>query len=168
MGKALNTSGRHIHFNMCEWGNENPVRRPHATMPLPRSGPFVITSPCHCRALVPLLLPHHAIAALWSLACYLTMPLPRSGPFVITSRSTPADIARRPPLLFTCTLRPQWEWGFDCAQSWRMSGDHTGTWSSTKSQIQKSAAIPAECVPRPPSPYPACPADWSLNGASFA
>eukprot|EP00928_Gymnodinium_smaydae_P016564 TRINITY_DN16231_c3_g1_i1.p1 TRINITY_DN16231_c3_g1~~TRINITY_DN16231_c3_g1_i1.p1 ORF type:complete len:524 (-),score=61.10 TRINITY_DN16231_c3_g1_i1:210-1781(-) len=36
-----------------------------------------------------------------------------------------------------------WEWGPDAAQSWRMSGDHTGTWSSTKSIIQQSAAIPA-------------------------
>ena len=24
MGKALNASGRHIAFNMCEWGLENP------------------------------------------------------------------------------------------------------------------------------------------------
>ena len=37
-----------------------------------------------------------------------------------------------------------WEWGDACAQSWRMSGDHEGVWSSTKSQIRGSAAIPAE------------------------
>ena len=24
MGKALNASGRHIAFNMCEWGQKNP------------------------------------------------------------------------------------------------------------------------------------------------
>ena len=66
MGKALNTSGRHIHFNMCEWGKENP-----------------------------------------------------------------------------------WEWGDSCAQSWRMSGDHTGTWPSTKGQIKGSAAIPAKYSGKP-------------------
>jgi alpha-galactosidase len=61
MSKALNASGRKIHFNMCEWGKENP-----------------------------------------------------------------------------------WEWGNDCAQSWRMSGDHTGTWASTKGQIQSTMKIPAK------------------------
>jgi alpha-galactosidase len=61
MSKAFNTSGRHIHFNMCEWGLENP-----------------------------------------------------------------------------------WEWGDQIAQSWRMGGDHTGIWSSTKSVIQHTAAIPAK------------------------
>ena len=66
MAAALNATGRPIHFNMCEWGKENP-----------------------------------------------------------------------------------WEWGFDCAQSWRMSGDHTGTWSSTKNQIASSAAIPAEYTGKP-------------------
>jgi alpha-galactosidase len=54
MGKALNESGRHIAFNMCEWGKENP-----------------------------------------------------------------------------------WEWGDACAQSWRATGDHTGTWSSTKGIISQ-------------------------------
>jgi hypothetical protein len=24
MGKAMNNTGRHMHFNMCEWGKENP------------------------------------------------------------------------------------------------------------------------------------------------
>ena len=28
-----------------------------------------------------------------------------------------------------------WEWGGAIAQSWRMSGDHTGRWSSTKDLI---------------------------------
>ena len=60
MSKALNESGRHIHFNMCEWGKENP-----------------------------------------------------------------------------------WEWGDSVAQSWRMAGDHTGVWSSTKQQIANTMAIPA-------------------------
>lgn len=61
MSTALNASGRHIHFNMCEWGLETP-----------------------------------------------------------------------------------WEWGNDVAQSWRMSGDHTGNWFSTKSGIAQSAAIPPQ------------------------
>lgn len=61
MSAALNKTGRHIHFNMCEWGKENP-----------------------------------------------------------------------------------WEWGYDIAQSWRMSGDHTGIWSSTKNQIRQTMKIPAE------------------------
>ena len=42
-----------------------------------------------------------------------------------------------------------WEWGFDCAQSWRMAGDHTPVWTSTKKQIQLSAAIPAEYTGKP-------------------
>lgn len=66
MSKALNASGRHIHFNMCEWGNENP-----------------------------------------------------------------------------------WEWGDEVAQSWRMAGDHTGIWSSTKQQVANTAAIPAEYTGQP-------------------
>lgn len=61
MSKAMNSTGRPIHFNMCEWGKENP-----------------------------------------------------------------------------------WEWGDEVAQSWRMAGDHTPVWTSTKKQIQLSAAIPAE------------------------
>ena len=36
-----------------------------------------------------------------------------------------------------------WTWGPKIAQSWRMHGDHTGVWTSTKSIIQASAAIPA-------------------------
>ena len=66
MSKALNESGRAIHFNMCEWGKENP-----------------------------------------------------------------------------------WEWGDKVAQSWRMSGDHTGVWSSTKAQIASTAAIPPSGSGRP-------------------
>ena len=42
-----------------------------------------------------------------------------------------------------------WEWGDDIAQSWRMSGDHTGRWTSTKAQIRLSAAIPAKYTGRP-------------------
>eukprot|EP01060_Flectonema_neradi_P019646 TRINITY_DN268_c0_g3_i1.p1 TRINITY_DN268_c0_g3~~TRINITY_DN268_c0_g3_i1.p1 ORF type:complete len:410 (+),score=98.09 TRINITY_DN268_c0_g3_i1:85-1314(+) len=36
-----------------------------------------------------------------------------------------------------------WTWGPAVAQSWRMAGDHVGTWSSTKTVIAESAAIPA-------------------------
>jgi alpha-galactosidase len=36
-----------------------------------------------------------------------------------------------------------WVWGNKIAQSGRMSGDHTGVWSSTKSIIAHSASIPA-------------------------
>jgi len=42
-----------------------------------------------------------------------------------------------------------WKWGGGIAQSWRMSGDHTGVWSSTKSIIAQSAAIPAEYSGKP-------------------
>ena len=66
MSSAMNKSGRAIHFNMCEWGKEDP-----------------------------------------------------------------------------------WEWGDAVAQSWRMSGDHTGVWKSTKQQIQLSAAIPVEYTGKP-------------------
>lgn len=34
-------------------------------------------------------------------------------------------------------------------QSWRMAGDHTATWDSTKSTIAASAAIPAQFTGRP-------------------
>ena len=34
--------------------------------------------------------------------------------------------------------------GLRLAQSWRATGDHTGTWSSTKKIIAESAAIPKE------------------------
>ena len=37
-----------------------------------------------------------------------------------------------------------WTWGYDLAQSWRATGDHTCTWSSTKKIIAESAAIPKE------------------------
>ncbi|CAE7526244.1 unnamed protein product [Symbiodinium sp. KB8] len=66
MSKALNASKRHIHFNMCEWGDENP-----------------------------------------------------------------------------------WEWGDPIAQSWRMHGDHVGTWESTAEVIAASAAIPRQYSGRP-------------------
>jgi len=42
-----------------------------------------------------------------------------------------------------------WKWGGAIAQSWRMSGDHTGRWDSTKSIIQQSAGIPREFTGRP-------------------
>ena len=42
-----------------------------------------------------------------------------------------------------------WEWGYDCAQSWRMAGDHTPVWESTKKQIRLSAAIPAQYTGKP-------------------
>jgi len=60
MSTAMNKTGRHMHFNMCEWGRDNP-----------------------------------------------------------------------------------WEWGFKVAQSWRMGGDHTGWWSSTKEVVRNSMKIPA-------------------------
>ena len=46
-----------------------------------------------------------------------------------------------------------WTWGDAIAQSWREAGDHTGVWSSTKSVIQSSAAIPAEFTGRPSIAY---------------
>ena len=42
-----------------------------------------------------------------------------------------------------------WTWGGKIAQSWRMSGDHTGVWESTKSIVAASAAIPAEHTGKP-------------------
>ena len=42
-----------------------------------------------------------------------------------------------------------WEWGDKVAQSWRMAGDHTGIWSSTKQQIENTRAIPASGSGRP-------------------
>jgi alpha-galactosidase len=42
-----------------------------------------------------------------------------------------------------------WLWGDAVAQSWREAGDHTGVWSSTKSVIRSSAAIPAANTGRP-------------------
>lgn len=37
-----------------------------------------------------------------------------------------------------------WTWGPAVAQSWRMAGDHTPVWDSTKKQIQATMAIPVE------------------------
>lgn len=69
MSKAMNSTGRHMHFNMCEWG-------------------------------------------------------------------TPDDAGQYP-----------WQWGPAVAQSWRMGGDHTPVWTSTKSVISQvvdhSAKYPA-------------------------
>lgn len=69
MSKAMNATGRHMHFNMCEWG-------------------------------------------------------------------TPDDAGDYP-----------WQWGPEVAQSWRMGGDHTPVWTSTKSiidqAVQHSAKFPA-------------------------
>ena len=42
-----------------------------------------------------------------------------------------------------------WTWGDALAQSWRIAGDHTGVWESTKSVIRSSAAIPAAYTGRP-------------------
>mmetsp|Transcript_13361 Transcript_13361/g.24880 ORF Transcript_13361/g.24880 Transcript_13361/m.24880 type:complete len:445 (-) Transcript_13361:49-1383(-) len=61
MSEALNKTGRHIHFNMCEWGRDQP-----------------------------------------------------------------------------------WKWGPRIAQSWRATGDHVGTWSSSKDIIAQRTAVPAE------------------------
>ena len=46
-------------------------------------------------------------------------------------------------------LEDPWTWGDGIAQSWRMAGDHTGIWSSTKSTVRASAAIPANFSGRP-------------------
>eukprot|EP01050_Picozoa_sp_SAG11_P020042 SAG11_NODE_3306_length_2535_cov_4.818966_1_plen_63_part_10 len=44
---------------------------------------------------------------------------------------------------------------YDCAQSWRMGGDHTGTWDSVKGVVQNVMKIPAEYTgERPPPPPP--------------
>jgi len=61
MSEALNKTGRPIHFNMCEWGRDDP-----------------------------------------------------------------------------------WKWGPATAQSWRVSGDHIGSWDSTKAIIEKRTRIPDE------------------------
>lgn len=42
-----------------------------------------------------------------------------------------------------------WEWGDSCAQSWRATGDHTGTWRSTKGIISEIQKIPAEYTGKP-------------------
>ena len=42
-----------------------------------------------------------------------------------------------------------WVWGDACAQSWRVAGDHTGTWSSTKRIISEVAQIPKRYSGRP-------------------
>ena len=42
-----------------------------------------------------------------------------------------------------------WVWGGAIAQSWRMAGDHTGNWKSTKKIVGLSAAVPAENTGRP-------------------
>jgi len=42
-----------------------------------------------------------------------------------------------------------WEWGEPIAQSWRMSGDHTGRWASTKDLVRQSAKVPAQFSGRP-------------------
>ena len=39
--------------------------------------------------------------------------------------------------------------GYGIAQSWRSTGDHTGTWQSTKEIIRESAAIPAKYSGKP-------------------
>eukprot|EP01059_Diplonema_ambulator_P000514 TRINITY_DN1041_c1_g1_i1.p1 TRINITY_DN1041_c1_g1~~TRINITY_DN1041_c1_g1_i1.p1 ORF type:complete len:421 (+),score=144.21 TRINITY_DN1041_c1_g1_i1:39-1265(+) len=46
-------------------------------------------------------------------------------------------------------LDDPWKWGPQIAQSWRMAGDHTGVWASTKQVVQESAAIPAEYTGKP-------------------
>eukprot|EP00943_MAST-04B_sp_MAST-4B-sp1_P000007 g7.t1 len=46
-------------------------------------------------------------------------------------------------------LNNPWEWGDSIAQSWRMSGDHEGIWSSTKNQIQLAATIPSKYSGKP-------------------
>lgn len=45
-------------------------------------------------------------------------------------------------------LDDPWVWGDAFMQSWRMAGDHTGVWSSTKSVVAASAAIPVQYTGR--------------------
>eukprot|EP00040_Diaphanoeca_grandis_P019754 m.104590 g.104590 ORF g.104590 m.104590 type:complete len:510 (-) comp27577_c0_seq1:36-1565(-) len=75
MSKAMNATGRHMHFNMCEWG-------------------------------------------------------------------TPDSAGDFP-----------WQWGPDVAQSWRMGGDHTPVWTSTKSVISQSVDHAAKFPSYPGKPY---------------
>ena len=42
-----------------------------------------------------------------------------------------------------------WVWGFEKAQSWRIMGDHAGTWKSTKETIAHMASIPREYGGKP-------------------
>lgn len=74
----------------------------------------------------------------------------------------PRPRACSPPL--PCRHPPP-QWGYDVAQSWRMAGDHTGVWSSTKSTIAASAKIPAANTGRPYGWNGACPR-WGLAAPS--
>ena len=42
-----------------------------------------------------------------------------------------------------------WEWGFDVAHSWRISGDHSASWASTKRAISKVVTLPHEYGGKP-------------------
>jgi hypothetical protein len=42
-----------------------------------------------------------------------------------------------------------WEWGPALAQSWRITKDHSGQWSSTKYTIAKAGSIPSEYSGKP-------------------
>jgi alpha-galactosidase len=46
-------------------------------------------------------------------------------------------------------LDSPWIWGDEYSQEWRMSGDHTATWDSTKEIIVSSGLIPANYSGRP-------------------
>ena len=62
-----------------------------------------------------------------------------------TLMSDALNASGRPIAFSMCEwgLDNPWQWGDAIAQSWRMAGDHTAIWSSTKSTIASSAAIPA-------------------------
>ena len=76
-----------------------------------------------------------------------TLPPGPSQPSVLT---LPA-LAGYPVAFNMCEwgVDSPWTWGDAVAQTWRMAGDHTGVWSSTKSTIAASAAIPAQYSGRP-------------------
>ena len=68
-----------------------------------------------------------------------------------TNMSAALNATGRPIAFSMCEwgVASPWTWGDAIAQSWREAGDHTGVWSSTKSVIQSSAAIPAQYTGRP-------------------
>ncbi len=68
-----------------------------------------------------------------------------------TNMSQALNATGRPIAFNMCEwgLADPWTWGNGVAQSWRIAGDHTGVWDSTKSVIRSSAAVPAQYSGRP-------------------
>ena len=79
-------------------------------------------------------------------AIYANDPQP-----LYTNMSRALNATGRPIAFNMCEwgLAQPWTWGDALAQSWRIAGDHTGVWSSTKSVIRSSAAVPAAFSGRP-------------------